>query len=248
MAEDKLSFLDEEPEEKGKVEPEAEQEAAEVEAKPEDEAETPEEPEGKGEEEAAPPAAEPEAKHIPVTALLDEREKRQAAQREAEEARKKAKELEDRLRALETPEEKPDFYTDPDAAFASRERQWEQKMLADRLRTSRFLAEREHGPELVNEAYAYFDQHPQESQMLLQHPSPFHAAVEHYKRQKFLSEVQDPEAWKEQQLAKLREQLAQEAQTAVPPKPRVPPASLANAPSAGGEPKSPGTAFDQVFG
>lgn len=243
MAEDKLDFLDEEPKEAAA--PKEEPVVAEAEPA---EAEEVTEPEDKGEEPAAPPAAEPEPKAIPVTALLDEREKRQAAQRQAEEAQKRLKELEARLRDLENPREQPDFYADPDAAFKAREAQFEQKMMADRLRTSKFMAEREFGAEIVAEAYAYFDQHPQESQLLLDHPSPFHAAVEQYKRQKFLTEVQDPDAWKAQQLEELRKQLAEEAATAVPPKPKVPPASLSKATSAGGEPKTPGTAFDGVFG
>lgn len=243
MAKDKLEFLDEEPKEQTAAEPKTEAEPVEVAAE-----EPPAEvPEDKGEVETAPPAAEPETKAIPVTALLDEREKRQAAQWEAEEARKRYQELESRMREIEASKEQPDFYTDPDAAFKARDAKWEQKMQADRLRTSKFLAEREFGSELVAEAYAYFDQHPQESQALMQHPSPFHAAVEHFKRQKFLSEVSDPEAWKEQQREELRQQLLAEAQTGVPPKPKLPPASLSTATATGGEPKSPGNAFDSVF-
>lgn len=241
MSDDKLAFLDSEPTEE-QTEIKGETERAQ---KPADEPKV-EAEESKGEPEAAPPAAEPEPRHIPVTALLDEREKRQAAQREAEDARKRMADLERQLRDLQTPKEQPDFYTDPDAAFKAREAQLERKMLADKLQTSRFLAEREFGAEAVNEAYAYFDQHPEESQALLRHPSPFHAAVEHYKRQKFLAEVQDPEAWKQQQLEALRQQLAQE--TAAPPKPKLPPASLATAPATGGEPRAPGNAFDSVFG
>lgn len=253
MAEDKLDFLDENPKEQKATEPEPKAEPVVVadEAKAAEEnvpAEPAVDPEGKGEPVAAPPAAEPEAKSIPVTALLDEREKRQAAQRQAEESQRKLKELEAQLRDLQTPKETPDFYTDPDAAFNAREAKIEQKMISDKLRTSKFFAEREFGAELVAEAYAYFDQHPQESQLLLEHPSPFHAAVEHYKRQKFLTEVQDPEAWKAQQLEALRKQLAEEAAAAVQPKPKLPPASLSTATSAGGEPKTPGTAFDGVFG
>ena len=84
MADDKLEFLDsEQPEEKTKDAPEVEVEPVEAKTEaPPIEVES----ESKGEEEAAPPAAEQESRHIPVTALLDEREKRQAAQREAEDA------------------------------------------------------------------------------------------------------------------------------------------------------------------
>lgn len=248
MSDDKLSFLDsEQSEDKAKAKDEPTQENAEdqsVEPVEEPKAETPEE--SKGEDDAAPPAEEPEPKHIPVTALLDEREKRQAAQRAAEEAERKYKELERRLHEAQQPKEEPDFYADPDAALRAREAQWEQRMLAQKLQTSRFLAEREFGADLVNEAYAYFDQHPEESQAMLGQPSPFHAAVEHYKRQKFLAEVQDPDKWREKQLEEMRQQLAQES--AVPPKPKVPPASLAKAPASGGDPKSSGNAFDDVFG
>lgn len=236
-----LEFLDETPEQNETVK-ETVQEQPEKPVKVEPEPE-------KGEE-AAPPAAQTEAHHIPVTALLDEREKRQSAQREAEEARQRLKEMEARLRDLETPKQKPDFYSDPEAALAQREQVFEQRLWDQKLNLSETMAAEKHGAEVVEAAKQAFiaevQQNPSIYGQLKQQNHPYDFVVNWHKRQQFLNEVQDPEAWKAQQLEALRAQLAAEA--AQPPKPKLPPASLANAPSAGGEAKTPGTAFDSVFG
>lgn len=222
MTDNTLDFLDETPE----VEAEIEAEAPEIEAAPE----------GTGEIAEPPSAPEEKSRDVPFVALMDEREKRQAAQREAEEYRKKIADYEKRLADYQTPKEKPDFFENPEAVV-------QQHVTAVKLQQSKFLAEKEYGADVVAEAYAYFDQHPQESQALLNHPSPFHAAVEHYKRQKAISDMgPDPEAWINAQVeARLAERLAQT------PTPKAPPPSMARAPSTGGERISPGSAFDEAF-
>lgn len=238
MAKDKLDFLDETAEREAEAPEPVEAEAEEAEAPQEAKAEAPE-PEAEeatGEEEAAPPVAEDETQRaIPVTALLDEREKRQKAERELEQLRQWRQEQEQKARQADTP--KPDFFDNPEAAI-------NQHVTQVKLQQSRFLAEREFGAELVNEAYAYFDQHPQESQALLEHPSPFHAAVEHYKRQKFLSEVKDPDQWREQERERIRQEIMAEAQAS---KPSAPPPSMSKAPSTGRDAIAPGNAFDQML-
>ena len=238
MDADKLAFFEDEPEAEA---PEAEAPQPE-DVKAEEETEVAEQPaaEGKGEDkEAAPPAA-PEEKqpgHVPLSALLDEREKRQKFEREVEELR--------RWRAQqEAQRQKPDFFENPEAALSQVQQQVQQQMVAEKLRTSRFLAEREFGPDLVKEAYAYFDQNPEQSHALINEPSPFHAAVEHYRRQKLLTEIgTDPDAYR----AKLRAELEAEIARKAPPKPAAPPRSLASAPNAGGETTPPGSAFDELF-
>jgi hypothetical protein len=234
MDADKLAFFEDEQEAEA---PEAEQ--------PEAEAKEPEQPEAesKGEPEAAPPAAseEKQSGQVPLVALLEEREKRQKIEREFEELR--------RWRAQqEAQRQKPDFFENPEAALSQAQQQMQQQMVAERLRTSRFLAEREFGADLVKEAYAYFDQHPDQSQALINEPSPFHAAVEHYKRQKLLSEVgTDPEAYQARLREQIRKELEAELAQRAPQKPAAPPRSIASAPSAGGETTSPGSAFDELF-
>lgn len=243
MSDDKLSFLDETEEaapaedvqvevtEAEEAEPKkAEAEPAEAKAEPEtgDQPEVPPTPEAKEEKQA-----------VPVVALLDEREKRQAAERKAEETARKLAELEARLRQSEQPREQPDYYGNPEQAIT-------QQLTSVKLQQSKFLAEREFGADLVAEAYAYFDQNPQESQQLLNHPSPFHAAVEVYKQKQLLQEIgSDPDAWKAKQLEELKAQLL--AEQPAPSKPTAPPPSMARAPRAGGEGRAPGNAFDEVF-
>lgn len=240
MTDDKLDFLDEAEGEELQVEveePQAEVEAVETEAPQESVVEV--EPETGAKETEVPPTPEvpEEPKAIPVTALLDEREKRQAAERKAEESAAKIARLEQQMRASQEPQKRPDFFENPDAAM-------QQQMTSMKLQQSKFLAEREFGADVVAEAYAYYDQNPQESAALLEHPSPFHAAVEAYKRQKFLSEVgSDPEAWKAAQLEELKQQIASQQ----PVQPKAPPPTMAKTPNAGGVAVASGSAFDEVF-
>lgn len=229
---DKLNFLDGDQVEEDVIEEqphEAEPEQEEPGAKPE--AEEP--------LEVSPPETETE-RHIPLTALLDEREKRQEAMRKAEEAERRLAAYEARLRQEQQAQRKPDFFDNPEAVLQSH-------ITRVKLEQSKFLAEKDFGADLVKEAYAYFDEHPEESQQLLNHPSPFHAAVEHYKRQKFLSEVKDPDSWREQEKARIREELMAELQQTQPSRPNAPPPTMAKATAAGRDAIAPGNAFDSLF-
>lgn len=234
MQADKLDFLGEKEPEEVTPEPQVEEPAL-----PE---ETPE-PTGEQTAEPAPsvpPTPEPEPQRIPLTAMLDEREKRQKAERELEEMRRQ-------LASMKEPPKVPDFYEDADGRLAYERRMIEQQTQARFLAQSRFLAEREFGAELVNEAYAFFDQ-PEYRPLthnLVNHPSPFHAAVEFYKKQKFLAEVQDPDKWREQERERIRQELL--AQSPAPSKPAAPPPSLSKAPSRGNDAIAPGNAFDSMF-
>lgn len=236
---DKLDFLNgETPEPVEQIEAEA----------PEIETPAPEQ----GEIEAAPPAAVETEKPgaIPISALLDERERRQKAEREAEELRQWRKQIE----AQQNAKPAPDFFADPDQRLAYERNQFQAQFTAMKLQQSRFLAERDFGADEVNAAYAYFDQNPHLSHQFLDHPSPFHAAVEFYKRQRAVEEIgSDPDAWKAKQMDTIKEQLRAEIMAELhgtpSPKPRIP-GSLASAPAAGkaGEPRARGSAFDAAFG
>ena len=241
MSADKLSFFDDEQDDTEATETEAEAapEQEEAEGQPEAE-EQPEPVESKGEDETPPPGESDEkaSGHVPLTALLDERERRQAAQRELDELRRWRQQQ-------EKPQQKPDFFDNPEAVLAQQQQQYERRLMAEKLQLSRSLAEREYGADVVQAAYEWFDQHPEQSQALVHEPSPFHAAVEHYKRQQALSEIgSDPDQWRQAE----RERLRQEVQAELAQKkPAAPPRSLASAPSAGGETPSPGSAFDELF-
>lgn len=245
MSDGKLDFLDETPEAE---EPEA-VEAATLEPKPE--------AEGTGET-ASPPEAPvetpkaPEAHTAPLTALLDEREKRQAAERELNQLREWRRQQEAQARAAQ--QKVPDVFEDPQGFVAHSQQTFQSALIGTKMEMSKFLAERDFGAELVNEAFAFYEANPQLSQQFVSHPSPWHAGVEFYKQQKAIQEIgNDPEGWKKSQMDTLREQikaeLLAEMQGAVPAKPK-PPVSLAGQPAAGrGEPKAaPGSAFDQIFG
>lgn len=242
MSEDKLDFLDGEPAE---VTPEPVQQ-------PEQQAEP---PASKGEPPAqepvaAPPAEPPKEQHVaPLTALLDEREKRQAAEREAAELREWRRQQEERQRAAQV--QAPDPRQDPNGALDYQRAVFQAQLTNTRLQTSRFLAEREFGADVVAEAFAYFDKNPALSHQFVDQPSPFHAAVEFYKRQKVAEEVgADPAAYRARLEAEIRAQVMAELQVQpAQPKPRLP-GSLAAAPAAGsaGEPTAKGSAFDAAFG
>lgn len=245
MTKDAIAFLDGEPVE----EPQEAEAVAPVEAEPA-KAEPAPEPEQKGEEQAAPPVAEPEeARAIPVTALLDEREKRQEAQRKAEEADRRARELERKIAELTKPkEETPDWYSDPDKAAQYQARNIEQRFEQQRLAQSRFFAEREFGKDTVEQAIAYFDRHPEQSSQFLREPSPFHSAVEFFKRQQIVEEIgTDPEAYRKKIAEEIRQQVLAEMTQAQPSKPKAPPPSMATAPTTGRDAISPGTGFDDLF-
>lgn len=244
---DKLTFLENEAEADNATEDVVETEQAQPTPEEAPEPEAAAEETGENDDAAPPAVEEPEAKAVPVTALLDEREKRQEAQRRAEEFERRMKEYERKLADFQKPkEEAPDWYQDPDKAFQHQAQRIEQQFEQRRLEQSKFFAEREFGAETVNEALSWFDQNPQYSQQFLTEPSPFHAAVEFYKKQKLLEEVgSDPEKWREQERERLRQELMAEAPAK--PKPKAPPASLAKAPARGGDAVDKGSAFDQMF-
>jgi hypothetical protein len=198
---------------------------------------------------SAPPAEPAEKQHVaPLTALLDEREKRQAAEREVQELRNWRQQQEAAQRAAQV--QAPDPRQDPDGALDYQRQVFQAQLTNTRLQTSRFLAEKDFGAEVVNEAFAFFDKNPALSHQFVDHPSPFHAAVEFYKRQKVAEEVgADPAAYRSRLETEIRAQLMAEMQQPAQPKPRLP-GSLAAAPAAGvaGEPTSKGTAFDAAFG
>ncbi|MDZ7824700.1 MAG: hypothetical protein U5K75_12160 [Ahrensia sp.] len=204
-----------------------------------------------GDETDAPPASTQENENnVPVAAVLDERKKRQEAQRSYDQAVARAENAEALLNEYrknqQQSQQQPqaqnlDYYDNPE--FAIRAQLYNQK-----IEQSRFLAEREYGADLVNEVFQYFEQNKDKSQQFAGSPSPFHAAVEYYKKEKVFSEMQaDPEAYIEARVqARLAEQTQQPA--ARPPAPPAPPASLSKAPTTGANVSAPKSGFEQLFG
>jgi hypothetical protein len=230
-------------------------EAEEVTAAPEPEQAAPAEetPEPKGETQAepapsAPPAPELEPTRVPITALLDEREKRQAVEAEA----KQLKRMLDEIKAQQTPQKAPDIYEDPEGFIRQTQATMQQALWNERLNMSEAIARTQHGDEQVEKARDAFAQAVQSSPALYaemrQHPNPYAYVVNWHKRQSILSEIgNDPDKWKQSQIEALREQVRQELLAQSSPKPAAPPPSLSKAPSRGNDAIAPGNAFDSMF-
>jgi len=86
-------------------------------------------PRTEGEPEAVPPTAKQEPGPIPIQALLDERERRQRAERELEELRRRAA-------PPPAPPARPDLFEDPDAALDHIRQEFQQQLLQERLNFS----------------------------------------------------------------------------------------------------------------
>lgn len=251
MEDGKLDFLDEKDE--------SEDATVEVEAQAEPEAiEEPEAPEGE-KAEGEPPSPEfKTSRDIPITALLDEREKRQKAEREAEELRRWRAEME---RQKEQPKA-PDFYEDPEARMAYENQNIQTLLWNERLNMSEALSRDKHGDAAVDEARDAFmraaQQNPSLQMELRAQANPYGFVVNWYKRQSVMSEIgNDPDGWKAKQVETIKAELAEqiraevmaELQGATPAQKPRPPASLSGQPAAGrGEPMSRGSAFDAAFG
>jgi len=241
MDDDKLAFLD------GEAEDDLSEEQAEPEAEtPEAADDAPQEAEATGDTETTePPSVEQEAadRNIPISALLDEREKRQKLEREREELRQKQQSQE--------PEKKPDFWENPEAAISQVQEQVEQRIMNERLNFSEQFARQTHGDEAVEAATKAFQEAAQKDPALAvqlrQQNDPYGFVIGWHKKQSFLEQVgDDPDAWMKQKEAEIRERLQAEMQ---PSRPQTPPKSLASAPSAGGDTATtPGSAFDALFG
>ena len=211
-----LPFLDEVKAEEPEVE-----ETPQTEPEAQGETQAPAEPEP---QEAAPPAATEDTGRIPIAALLDEREKRKEREREAEELRKKLAEYE----AKQQP--KPDFFADPEAALNAAAQAAKAAALNTKLEMSRFAAEKDFGADEVTAAYAFFDANPHLSGALLNHPSPFHKAVEEYRIHSQVEKLRkDPTAYEAEIEARLREKIL--AEMATQPKPTAPPPGITTAPA-----------------
>lgn len=188
------------------------------------------------------PAAEqpkPEPGHVPLSALMDERDKRKAAEERATAA-------EAARPAAEAP------YLDPDT---------ENALLQLRLNTSEELVRDKEGDETVDAAKAWaierFKTSPAYQAEVLAKPNPYKFVVAEHKAHLKLQATQDLDlsdldAFKAWKAAGGNAAPPAQAQTAAAiAAPPTPPRSLASAASAGGNvntaPTGPGVAFDAVI-
>lgn len=107
--------------------------------------------------------------------------------------------------------QQPDYFENPEAAVQHHVQPIQQQLLQQKLDMSRFTAEQQFGPELVQQAYDYFDANPAASQALRGHASPFHAAVQEFQKVQIANEVgNDPAAYREKVRAEVAAELRKE--------------------------------------
>ncbi len=232
MTDDVLSFLDDTAQPQAEVAPQPE---------PEPVAE-------QGEPTATPPVAPEPHRDVPLTALLDEREKRQQAAREADELRRELA----ALKAQAQPQPKPiDVLDDPEGFARQQQQALQSAILQDRYERSRWSAEEKHGKETVDKVIAFFNDptHAPKSQEFVRHPDPFAAAFRYYTEQQEVAEIRGAgglSSMRQRLEAEIREKLIAEMSSA--PKPATPPPSLSSAASSGAAKAPPASGFDAAFG
>lgn len=138
---------------------------------------------------------------IPLTELLNEREKRQAAERERQNFQQQLWQLQQQLQAKERQEEPADIFADPQAYQSQVQQSMDQRLKAMEGNFSLRLAAYKHG-DAFHEAWAEMMNRTQSGddsmrQQVLQSPDPGETLVQVYQREQTLKEVgTDPSAYK----------------------------------------------------
>lgn len=156
---------------------------------PEPVEEAPVEPEQPAQE-PEPAPQEPEARHVPISAMLDERDKRKAL--EAERDRYK-QELE---QARQKPAQNvPDPYDDPQGFAAYQEQRVQEAVTQQRFQMSELMAKQTHGEETVNTAAQWAlekaNSDPAFAAAYHRQAHPIDWIVQQHKRDAILSDIGD---------------------------------------------------------
>ena len=195
--------------------------------------------------EAAPPAAqEDRQQHVPITALLDERDKRKAAQAEVDQLKRWKEQIEASQR-----QPVPRFQDNPEGRLEMERAAFQNTIWQERLNTTEAIARSQHGDEAVTEAQqaylAAMQQNPALYAELQRQQNPYAYVMTWHKQQKAVAEIGgDTEAYKARII---QEYLEKQAAQPSSPKPNLPP-SMASAPSAGSQTTAAGSLFDQMIG
>lgn len=210
----------------------------------------------------APPAPEPG--HVPIAAMLDEREKRQALERQLKDFQdREAKAKADREAVAPLPA--PDFSEDPTGHLDAREADLQARIYTMNREFSRRLAVKEYGKETVETVQQWAtgrcDADPQFNQAVFASEDPYEFVVQSWKREQVLAkfsaddlaQYDEFQAWKTAQAAGQTPQSLIAAAPAAPsqPAPKPPPPGLVSAPSAAGPshvPQGAGQAYADTFG
>jgi hypothetical protein len=190
----------------------------------------------------------PEPGHVPIVALLDEREKRREAEKRLNALESQAREQAQRAQQRQSI---PDPRVDPQAYSQHLHQEMDAMRWEISTTQSKIMAEQAYDPKLVQEAAESFvaetKARPWLATELRQQAHPYDWVVRRYQREQVLngidsSEIDQFKAWK-------AAQAQAQAQTGQPPQSMAaPPRSLASLPSAGGN--KPGDVMntpDQVF-
>lgn len=169
-------------------------------------AETPAQAEQPSAQPVAGQQAQEDAHRVPLRELLDERDKRQALQRQIEELRRQ-------IPAKEAPKA-PEFWEQPEGNIDHRVQQAVQPLVQEfimqREQTSRALAAIQYGEDTVNEAYKDLETRIQSGdpvarfdyQRVMAQPNQYAALVQLHQQRKALNEIgNDPNAYREKLLS-----------------------------------------------
>jgi hypothetical protein len=171
----------------------------------------------KEEQEEVPPAVEaepvePQAEkvdhRIPLTELLNEREKRQTEQRQREALQRELEQLRQQMQPAKPKEEAPDQFQDPQGYNAFWERRIaeqaqtvEQRFRNQEANFSLRLARMEHGEELFKAAYDAVLSNPHAAQAVANSPDPGQTMIDWYKREQVIAQVgTNPEEYVQKKL------------------------------------------------
>lgn len=211
-----------------------------------------------------PPAAEAApvdpntGRHVPLSELLSERKQRQEKERLYQEADARAKAYEQMVQQFRQPppqappqqEQAPDPWSDPQAAFAYQQRQFDERMLNERANVSEMIARQKYGDEAV-EAATQAAVREGAGQHFMRQRDPYGALMQWHRHNLFLQKVgPDPDAYEKQIEQKVREKVLAElkAGNGGQPAPKFP-GSLAAATGQGaqGAHLTPEAAMASVF-
>lgn len=216
--------------------------------------------EGRGQKDVAgadTPPKEPEAAKKPKEDRGPKwyREGIERANREAADARRKAEELERRLQQGQP--QAPQYIdpiSDPQAFQANVFEQMQRAQLAQRVEFSEMRAADKHGNDAVEETRAWLTTRPDIEQWAMGQRDPWNAAIAEFKKVKLAEEIgDDPNAWRESERERLKQELLAEMQydpqPTMRPRPNIPaPASASRSASPKGQNFTGPTPLSQIIG
>lgn len=160
--------------------------------------------------EPAPPAGRQDTGPIPIQALLDEREKRQALQRERDDYARRVQEYERRLQT--PPPQRPSVLENPDGALDYVEQRYEQRLMNTKLDMSVTMAQGQ-WPDYAEKEAAFIQaarQYPELAERMRADPHPAGFAYRVGAQVLASRDIGDPTTYRDRLAAELREQVRAE--------------------------------------